>query len=158
MDHVYALKHASGFVGLQHLDRSYVVGFRSRLYAYRVRDTVHPDMRIKLQKHSPEDVGSEVNFGLKHLGVGINIDERITIDTRAELFVPMKTPHASSKNSPVIDVVAMEESDFMTMPFSKRIGVVCAHALLEEDDDHAVFLSDVIDPLSQYDMFRAFLE
>lgn len=150
---IYTLKNSQGLLGVRTIGNPiYIVGFHSRLHAYIVRDHLCSKTALTLLHNRPsEDVTRDVEMGLLKMGVLKEVSN-IHINLGSELVIPKKPQHDTS---PVFDVFQMEYGKFLLKPFQQRIGVIEALSLSSESASGYAFLSNVIYPVEDTEMFRA---
>jgi hypothetical protein len=153
---IYTLKNAKGLLGVRTESAPpYIVGFHSRLHAYLVRDHMCSSKQLSLlHTDIKEDVAQEVEMGLLKMGV-LKEMSSIHINLASELTVPKKATGATSL---LLDVLPMDYGEFILNPFERRIGVIEALSLASDTPSKYVFISNVIHPVDDADLFRATLK
>lgn len=149
------LRQKSGFLGYSKEARSYIIGFDSKKYAKAVCKTVSKSPLILLSRHDVDDISDQVNIGAKAFGVDSMDVTDLTIDTEAQLTITKSQERLLEEFYKLED---MDAGDFLCMPFERDLGVIMPYKLINETVNEYVFLSQVIDPCGQPDMFRKHLK
>ena len=145
---VMLLRHKNSFVGVRKGINQYVVGFFKPSYVHLAKRVIDTSRDLYLEAAS-FDVSNDVNDGLESMGVGKKVSD-LSVDINAKLTIPVV-------NEPVgtgVDVEFYKTSDFIMLPFEKRLGVVIAEELQEAKDSHWIWTCQVIDPCEDVEHFR----
>jgi hypothetical protein len=157
---IYSIKNSSGLFCINHRYKNYIIGFHSRILAYRVKDNLPPNPHkyIYLKPDRIEEVSADINFGLKNMGLedGSFVTD-VNIDLQAELSIPKNKNNIIVEDPYYIEDLRFDE--FLMYPFQKCLGVIMPFEIYREDEDRYIFLSQVIDPCENtLGLFRKSLE
>ena len=149
---LYSISGGRGLIGVNHGNKHYVVSFKQEKTAQRVKNSVHFEPRLYLERSIIEDVSFEVNTALETIGIKSDVDE-IMVDTAAKLTVMknkdtwLETPPDESEE---LEIVPVPYESFFLYPFENNLGIILQHDLYSEDSDKFVFLCSVVDPCGIY--------
>ena len=148
-DKVMLLRHKSSFVGVRKGSHQYLVGFFKPSYVQMTKRVLDVSRDLHLES-ATFDVSRDVNDGLQSLGVRKRVED-LSIDVHARLTMPVMKEEVGTGG---VDVEFYRTSDFLMLPFEKRLGVVIAEDLQDTRDNHWVWVCQVIDPCEDFDQFR----
>ena len=148
-------------MGFVHRERHYIVGFRSRHDAIRVKQSVctpKPDVHVQ-HSRSILDVTDAVNEGLSEMGVRDTKVQRVVIDPEAVLSFPKHHRRwggrgAKEEDVDELETFAVDAQEFMMYPFEKHLGIAMPYELVNDNDDHLVYYAQLVEPGESYDIFR----
>lgn len=148
------LRQKTGYLGFSKGNKSYLIGFEVPRHATLVSKTICKSPLVLLQRHEVDDISYQVNQGVRAFGIDdIKMDD-LTIDTSAHLSI------SKSREEPYesYSLEEMDAGDFLCLPFEKDLGVIMPYQLLEDSPNQYVFVSQIIDPCGQADIFRKHLK
>ena len=122
-------------MGFVHRERHYVVGFRSRHDAIRVKQSVcTPKPDVHVQHSRILDVTDAVNEGLSEMGVRDTKVQRVVIDPEAVLSFP-KHHRRWVQDDDELETFAVDAQEFMMYPFEKHLGIAMPYELVNDWGD-----------------------
>jgi len=146
-----------GLIGVNHAQKHYVVSFKQEKTAQRVKENLHLQPRLYLERSVIEDVAYDVNTALKSMGLQSEVPN-IMVDTAAKLTV-LKDTQAKARRQDTIsssdldldlEIVTVPEESFFMYPFENNLGIIMQYDLFLEDPEKYVFLCSVVDPCGLY--------
>ena len=125
----YTIKQKSKTLGLCYDDRHYVVGFKNVTIARSVQYSLHPEAQLSLWKMPLQDPNGMLMIP-KYIGSA-----------------------ADPMNDGVFHLDQLSSGEFLKYP-SKMVGIIVPLDLVEENDEHFVFDSFIVDPFFDPMLFR----
>lgn len=146
---IHVIKSRTNLVGCYN-NKSYVIGFRSLEHARLVQKHISKHSQIDIIHQRKSDVGQIVNINLKeHFGITSSAFKTIEIDEVARLVIEKA---ARQDDDLVIQDVTFQ--DFIMLPFYNHLGIILPLELIREYPDRFEFISQTIDPVSDYKLFK----
>lgn len=138
---MYAIKQGNKTFGLMHGEQFYVIGFACNKIARRVQYNLHPTPYIHLQKN-------------KQIELDI-MKKKIMIDPVSTLKIQK---YQGSSDDPLNDgnyhMSVYYDSEFLLYPYKNMVGLILPYELIQETDTEFEFLSTVIDPFFDADLYK----
>lgn len=153
------LMNDNKMLSFNHRAKHYVIGLQQRKHADMLKRIINKQNvdNIMLLRHCIDDVSDEINKGLAVLGMDEMSVNDVTVDVDATLIVPKKKLTSVYDVMPTsVDEILFE--DFLMFPFNRHIGVALPYEILEDDEKQLVFLTQVIDPTQDTELFRRSLK
>lgn len=138
------------FVGLRSHDTSYLIGFQKKKYASDLAKVLCHDPKIIICP-SQHQHNQKVDCNLMQMGVPDKAISYLNVHTHTQLIFQKDT------NSTVFDYEITDMTGFVNLPFVKYLGIIMPYQKIEENDQHVVFMSCMIEPYQDIVSFRSAL-
>ena len=136
---MFVLKQHHRSLGYESKTTKYIVAFDMPGMARRVRSSIDPNRRLRLERGKIlHDISDQVSST-----IGLEMKMKIMIDTTSVLHI-----HKLHTDYSDCYMYQMSTEDICLMPLEMNIGVIMPHALISEDADTMSFQCRVIDPCS----------
>lgn len=144
----------SNILSIRHSNQSLLIGFTHKCHAVEVRKYVHLHSSIKLSNYIPIDRAQEMTDMLYDKGIfNVNIPS-MNISEDAHLTISKKI----NINKTGCDIEQIPFSEFIMYPFSKNLGIILAHDLINENKNEFIFDSQIVEASNNTDMFLFYLK
>ncbi len=138
---MYTIKQGNKTFGLMHGEQFYIIGFSNNKMARKVQYNLHPQPYIHLKKN-------------KQIELDI-MKKKVMIDPVSDLRIQK---YQGDPNDPMNDgnyhISVYYDSEFLVYPYKKMVGIILPYDLIEETDKEFHFLSTVIDPFFDADLYK----
>jgi len=122
-------------VGYIDRKRSYIVGFRSAMMARKVMYEIHPKPEMILVRNEKRSV------------TGPGGDVLLTMES-GTLFIPKSLDSVYHHLSETGFYMERHEEDaFLSLPDTKKVGLILPYRILEETDEEFIFRANVVNPI-----------
>jgi hypothetical protein len=162
-DKVYILKRGNKTIGAsvnygEH-SRHYIVAFGTEKMTQRLKHTMHLERKIHLDddRHVFDtDVTNDVVCMLNEKSNNILQlhDSSIMINIKSKMYVSKRTDYSENN----ITTESMDATELYMMPFEKNIGVIIPNDVFYESPQELVYNCSVIEPSTNYTLFKIALE
>lgn len=141
MKPISVIQKNNNCLGLTHLGRKYVVGFRHNSIAGKVLHYIDPADKMLMMKQDPK------------IMIEPKTKTNLTIDSKATLFIPKLQVFGKDAGEleKDLNLAYVDYTDFLTFPATHNTGIIIPYVLILEDDFEFIYRSHVIDPLSSFD-------
>lgn len=151
---MFVIKTNQGKLGTIYENRPYIIGFSCPRTALHVSKVARLPPLVYLSRSDKVDVTWDVKADLAFMGIQDATFSQLTIDVEAQCTIE-KGPR--SKNMPFNmqpEIEEMDQGDFMFLSFEKNLGLIMPQTVTLETSDKIMFLSQVIDPPFDIDLFK----
>jgi len=153
-ENISLVRTKNNILNIRHHNQNLLIGFSLKCHAVEVRKYVHLNSSMKLSNYVTTDRATEMNDMLHNRGIfNVNITS-MNISENAHLTISKKI----NINKTNCNIEQIPLSEFIMYPFSKNLGIVIAHDLINENKNEFIFESQIVEASNNTDMFLFYLK
>jgi hypothetical protein len=143
---IYMIGLGSKNLSVRSKSVDYVIGFKNVMLARAIHYSLPPYPQLSIVR------GDEVDLTNRLVDIGIgHKNTKLIIDPSATIFIPKTKGTIWHPNNDIgffLDV--KRESEFMTYPMTKGLGIIIPQDITMETDDEFVLKSFLIEPIKAF--------
>lgn len=140
-------------------NKPYVIGFPKHHMAQRACTWLPTEPLIKLQRGAHDNMTTEFNETLVEIGLGKFVVDNLMVDCGALLVVPKRSKGDIDDVEAINNykVFNIPSEEFTLYPFERSIGIIVPQETVRETKKTITYLSMVIDPCFNANLFAKHL-